>query len=182
MNDAGVVWFHEDDYCQIELLPRSAEEFARRQAGQIESFAEAHRDGDAGWTDIYIRSEPPASFGTLGIPLDALAAQVPSRLTRHDRVTTGYGTSRETAPRTVAWAMNNRALIFANYDRADVIQNVWLGWFTRDDVEVMREYLKRCADQWPLILADWAWSEIVDLRNESDLNAYLTRRTAQEQS
>jgi hypothetical protein len=178
MSDARVVWFHEDDYCQIELLPKSAEDFARRQAGEINQFAEEHKAGDVGWTDMYTRSEPPASLATIGITLETLATQIPSRLTRYERVTTGYSTHTVPAPRTIAWGTTGRGVIYANYDRANVIQNVWFGWFTRGDVEVMREFLKKCADRWPMILADWAWSEIVDLANESDVVAYLNLRTA----
>src|SRR5262249_55770988 len=47
-----VAFFHEDDYCQVEVLPAAAAGPCRSEMGRIDEFAEAHLDG-MGFTDIY---------------------------------------------------------------------------------------------------------------------------------
>jgi hypothetical protein len=47
------IYFHEDDYCQQQLLPREASAYARAEVQKIGEFAESHRvPGGRGWTDI----------------------------------------------------------------------------------------------------------------------------------
>ena len=58
MKDKSVPFFHEDDYCQKELLPRSVEALARRQMAEIATFAAAHEAPGGGWTEMYVRQEP----------------------------------------------------------------------------------------------------------------------------
>ena len=69
------IYFHEDDYCQIEVLPVSNWEHCATQIGEIESFSEAHpAPGGTGWTDMYVREENPFSLRDLGISRTTLAS------------------------------------------------------------------------------------------------------------
>src|SRR5688572_17188539 len=92
-NPSDAVWFHEEDYCQIELLPHSAEGFAREEAEAIRVFADAHRaPRGIGWTDLYRQKQPPASMYDLHIELGTLGECIPRTLRPFERVVTGYGT------------------------------------------------------------------------------------------
>ena len=162
-------WFHEDDYCQIELLPKAAEDFARRQAGEIDTFSAAHDDGGQGWTDIYLRSEPPTSLGDLRIALGDFANVVPPEYRRIDKVTTGYSTHVEPAQRTVARRVRGET-VFAGYDEAGIVDAVWFS----DVVPGMEEFLIRLAGRWPMILAHWPWSRVVDLTDPAAVRAFLS--------
>lgn len=51
-------YFHEDDYCQVEILPVENLSFYKRQAREIEDFADEHREG-VGFTDMYVREKKP---------------------------------------------------------------------------------------------------------------------------
>ena len=39
------IYFHEDDYCQLEVLPLAARQFCLQEMGEIDAFAEEHREG-----------------------------------------------------------------------------------------------------------------------------------------
>src|SRR5262245_7306691 len=85
------IYFHEDDYCQQELLPREALPFAEVQVKEVDEFADAHRaPGGMGWTNIYMRKEPPVGFQTLGMKKEDFAAAVSLHLPPFDLVYTGY--------------------------------------------------------------------------------------------
>lgn len=92
-------FFHEDDYCQVEVLPSTARGYCLAEMGRIEEFADAHRDG-AGWTAMYVRGESPQPLASLGITLEELGAAVAPLVPRFAEVLTG--TSR-TASRAHRW-------------------------------------------------------------------------------
>ena len=64
-------FFHEDDYCQVEVLPITARGYCLAEMGRIDDFADAHLDG-AGWTAMYVRGESPQPLASLGITLEEL--------------------------------------------------------------------------------------------------------------
>jgi hypothetical protein len=176
-NSYNAAWFHEDDYCHIELLPKAAEAFARKQAADIDAFAEAHRaPGGMGWTQAYVQDAPPASVYDLKISVTSLAECVPQTLELFDRVTTGASSETLPANRTVAWGTDNFGLIFTDFDELHVVRNVWFNHFAAGEIEAMRAFLMACAARWHLILADWAWTQVVDLRNNEELETYLALR------
>ncbi len=54
-------YFHEDDYCQTELLPIANHKHCRDQLREIESFSAQH-ETEFGWTDMYVRSDAPQTL------------------------------------------------------------------------------------------------------------------------
>ena len=53
-----IAFFHEDDYCQREILPLAAKSFCLRQIKEINDFSQMHRAANGLYTDIYIREKP----------------------------------------------------------------------------------------------------------------------------
>src|ERR1700744_4320466 len=50
--------FWEDDYCQIEIVPKENKEFIEQQIGEIEDFSKKSKSG-LGFTDIFQRGKMP---------------------------------------------------------------------------------------------------------------------------
>jgi hypothetical protein len=44
-------WFHEDDYCRVELLPEANWDFCVQQMRDLKEFGEAHWTG-CGWSKM----------------------------------------------------------------------------------------------------------------------------------
>ena len=86
-------YYHEDDFCQVELLPIDNLQHCLAQMGEQQAFAAAHQSG-AGWTDMYMRQEPPSRLVTLGITGEQLRLAVQAELPPYDAVFTGYSSYR----------------------------------------------------------------------------------------
>jgi hypothetical protein len=106
--------FHEDDYCQIEILPLSMRSFCLAQMNEIDEFSATHKTC-GGWTDIYLREEPPKSLKELAVPIDLFKSSVEKTLTPYEKVTTGYGSHVEECRNCFAWRLGARDfVIFAD--------------------------------------------------------------------
>jgi hypothetical protein len=69
------VYFHEDDYCQQEILPLAALDFCRNQITEIDAFATNHQaPGGIGWTEMYMREDSPEKLSDLGITFESFRA------------------------------------------------------------------------------------------------------------
>ena len=55
------ILIHEEDVRQIELIPSENFEYANEEIERVRKFAEEHFDGK-GYTDMYIRDEPPTKL------------------------------------------------------------------------------------------------------------------------
>ena len=66
------IYFHEDDYCQLEVLPLAARQFCLQEMGEIDAFAEEHREGPF-YTDMYLREESPETLLQLNLRPEQLA-------------------------------------------------------------------------------------------------------------
>src|SRR5690242_17149154 len=120
------IYFHEDDYCQQELLPRDALAYAEAEVKKIAEFADAHRaPDDAGWTDIYVRPKSPVSFRSLCMKKEDFGAIISPHLPPFDLVYTGYSNYRERCRKAAAWGTAQHNAIFADWDNESVITNVW---------------------------------------------------------
>ena len=167
-------FFHEDDYCQVEVLPTSSADYCRSEMGRIDEFAEAHRAG-MGFTDIYMRGESPVPLSALGITVTEMRAAVEPLLPPFDQVLTGYGSHQEPCQSTVGWGDGHSEAVFASVGEGGVVRAVWLSVHGIPPEQVGHwcralRALPRAAE---LVIADWSSSEVVPLADESMLAAYL---------
>ena len=159
------IFFHEDDYCQQQLLPAAAAAYAQSELLKIGDFADRHRaTGGAGWTDLYIRRETPPPLRTLQIPkvdLDRIFTQF---LHRFDKVYTGYSSYREACRNTAAWGICVSSVLFADWDDAGIIQNIWTHLFNPEDsaISAAAGAIAMLCKFHPLIFVDWEWGYVCD--------------------
>jgi hypothetical protein len=175
------IYFHEDDYCQQELLPRESLPFAEAQVKQIAEFANAHRaPGDAGWTDMYMRKDPPVSFRSLGIKNENLDSVVSPHLPPFDLVYTGYSSYRERCKKTAAWGTCQHNALFADWDDDGVITNVWAQFFESDEKSLLAasKAVVALGTLRSLIYVDWAWSYTCEIINEETFSSRLRNKLA----
>lgn len=169
------VFFHEDDYGQVEILPTAARPECLREMGRIATFAEAHRDG-LGFTDIYLRGEPSVSLASLDIALVRLRSAIPPFLPPFDQVYTDYSSHRESCPSVFAWGLDDNAALFAGVREDGVVQALWLSLHgvPAGQFEAWSHALRLLPRSSDLILADWSRGEVVLLDDHAGLVAYLS--------
>ena len=168
------IFFHEDDYCQIELLPLAAQAHCTMQMGRIGRFAAEHAaDGGFGFTGIYVRADAPYPVGELHLSVEALAAAIEPHFAAYDAVYTGYSSYRERCQQIRAWGDDSFVLfVVARHGR---IQHLWLNsWLVSSlDAAKVTTALRAIPQSSGLLLADWSGGVIVPLADASALEAYF---------
>ena len=178
--ESDPVFYHEDDYCQQEILPLSAVEFCQDQIADASAFSEAHRcDDGMGWTDVYQLSSPPQSLAELHIHRDRFAelmGQLPAR-----DVFTGYGATSWLCEKTVGYGFDGNCVVFAEWDESGEIQRVWTHIFSDDEAkrQAVIESLQGLGSFFPLLYVDWAWGFAVPLDQSSKLGDQIRTKVEQ---
>jgi hypothetical protein len=170
------IYFHEDDYCQQQLLPRSATAHAVAEVKKIGEFADAHQvQGGLGWTDVYVRQEAPPEFRTLNLKREDLAAIVSPILPVFDIVYTGYSSHREKCEKTAAWGRSQQCALFADWDDDGMVANVWAEFFDReeDSIRAASKAVTALGKVHPLVYVDWAWGYTCDASEEEAFASML---------
>lgn len=158
-------YFHEDDYCQIELVCEENLEWCLDQTRRIADFANAHRG-----EDMYVRPAHSVELAARWISVDALAEVV--TLPQYDAVTTGYGSVEEKIPNTSAFG-DSGVTIFASHPDG-VVSAIWFALPPSDEASVASALATFSAlSQWRLLLVDWGWGRVIPLSDAVALEAYL---------
>ena len=168
------IYFHEDSYCMIELVPESAVAECDVEMGQAAAHSKEHWDGN-GWTDIYLIDDHSKHGEALNLPVHWLAETVEPYLQAVDLVYTGYGSHRELATNVRAWARPDGAALFAEGNPDGLVRCVWLGerFFAEPEVQVWFHVVKALGSLGRFHIADWYWDVRIDCSDDARLLAYL---------
>ena len=170
--EANSLFYHEDDYCQIELVPEENFDRLIRQAENVEDFAAKHFTGQ-GYTDMMIRDEhafPLRHRGIRPAELDEILSGL--ALPRHDQVSTGIRPGEMPCVRTIGFGENYHA-IFYDYE-SDIVDNIWLDGPGEFEPGKLIQVLHQIGVKWRLLLMDWNSLELIDLSNLEQLKKYLS--------
>lgn len=170
----NTAFFHEDDYCQVEVLPALARGYCLAEMGRIDHCAEAHWDG-TGFTDMYLRGKPPVPLASLGSTLAQWASALGPLAPRFNQVLTGYSSYREPCPSVVGWGFSDGEAVFAVVSGAGAVGPVSLSLngITAERVRLWSRLLRSLPFAAELLIADWSASRVVLLADEPALEAYL---------
>ncbi len=167
-------FFHEDDYCQVEVLPIAARAHCLAEMGHIEEHADAHSDG-AGFMDIYLRGKSPLPLASLGITLEELRSAVEPLVPRFAQVFTGYGSHREPCRSVSGWGLGDGEAMFASVGEGGVVGPVWLSLYgvSAEGVGLWCKMLRSLPRAEELLVADWNAGLVVPIADQTKLAAYL---------
>jgi hypothetical protein len=175
------IYFHEDDYCQQELLPRQALAFVEREIKKSDEFTAAHvAPGGIGWTDLYVRQDPPMTFGALKMTREDFDVAISPHLPPFEQVYTGYGSFRERCKKAAAWGTSQQNAIFVDWNDEGIINNVWTQFFESDEksISAASKSLVALGMLHSLIYVDWAWSFVCEIFNEDAFASRLRSKLA----
>lgn len=168
------VFFHEDDYGQVEVLPAVAYDYCAEEMRRLDEFADVHRAG-LGFTDCYMRGEPPDSLASLGVTLQALHSTIGTVLPRFDQVFTGLHSHRDPCRSVYAWGLDDTAVAFASIGKSDVVQSIWLSLHgvSAERIDEWCLALGSLPHSSEMLLADWNSSQLVRFKDKQGLASYL---------
>lgn len=169
------LYFHEDDYCQVELLPVSALVTTVDEINKIAAFSNLHWDG-TGWTPLYHREDPSQYLKSLSIPIDSVAAALDSILGPVAEVYTGYSTHRERCKNTRAWATSCGTALLADFDGTGIIEHLWIVNEPpkAEDIDQFQQALRTLAEFGDFFIADWKLDISLPCRDVDKLRQYLS--------
>jgi hypothetical protein len=173
------IYYHEDDYCQIEVLPVSNWQHCAEQMGEIQTFSEAHKAPNGmGWTQMYMRPDNPVGLSHSGIAITALRSALARVAEEYGPVYTGYSTYRELSKNTVAFCAADGAILYADHNDAGVVEHIWLTLdpTTEDQKSRALSLFMSLAEQGEFLLSDWGWCALVMLKDSGALSQYLSKR------
>ena len=165
-------YFHEDDYRQCEVLPLAAMEHCLREMGEIDAFAEKHRDGQF-YTDIYLRENSPHTLRETGLSSEQLVAAL-DFLPAFDRVETGYSSYREECNGTCARGLSDDLAVFWETDEEGFVKTFWTEiWVNGESIDTARQIYTALGGLAPLLLANWNAGVCIDLTDTAAIERYL---------
>lgn len=174
------IYFHEDDYCQIEILPVQNYAFCKEEIDKINGFSAEHQVLDGiGWTDVYIRNESPMTLAELNLPIEKLSASLESVVSKFDSVYTGYSSYRETCKSTSAYGDTENVVVFYDFDKEfNFVKNIWMTLDIRNQAQIdsAKQILKALSGIRKLILVDWGWGFLSELDDIPEIEHYLNKR------
>lgn len=164
----GTIFYHEDDFCQIEIVPKENLPDLLKQADNISGFSAQN-----GYTDIYVREENKVNLKSREIDnaeLEKLLAELGTE--KHTEVITGYGSDyRVKSENTIGFGKEYSAVYF-DFENGKV-ENIWITNLFGLNHDKVVDVLSKIGEKWNLILMDWNSSELVDLSNKVMIKKYL---------
>jgi hypothetical protein len=168
------LYFHEDDYLQVEMMPVSALGHCTDEMRESDAFSATHWNGTA-WTSMYLLDDHSAYLKRLGISIHEIAPRLDSILEPVDEVFTGYSTYRERCSNTKAWVFPCGCGLLADYDADGVVLHLWLvyepphvqhfGKF-KEVVGVLDAYSQ-------FIIVDWKKSHLLQCADDDKMRRYF---------
>ncbi len=170
------MYFHEDDYCQQQLLPIESGEYAINEIKKINAFSDEHRAPDGvGWSAMYLRKESQKEFNSLNVNIDELNRIISPYMPKYNAVYTGYSTYREKCKSTAAWGISDQCVLFADWNNNNIVANVWCRYFESEDKYLLPavKAVSTLAKINPLLYIDWEWNYICNPADEENFISLL---------
>ena len=164
----GTIFYHEDDFCQIEIVPKENLSDLLKQADNIADFT-----AEKGYSDIYVREENKVSLKSREIEkteLEKLLTELGTE--KHTEVITGYGSDyRVKSENTIGYGKEYSAVYF-DFEN-DKVKNIWITNLFGLNHDRVVDVLSKIGEKWNLVLMDWNRSELIDLSNKEMINKYI---------
>jgi len=168
----GTLFYHEDDYCMIELTPIENLNWLIQELGNTNESSEKHFDG-YGWKKMFVIKEQAVKLSSRQITSDNLLQIINKTVFQKAlAVTTGYGqTAREDCPNTFGFGKNYSAIYFSTIK--DNVDKIWVTNLFALDRNKVIDMLHDIGKEWNLILVDWFEHSVTSLADKDAIKNYF---------
>lgn len=149
--------FHEDDWLQIELLPRETATAIESLMTELKAFEQHHREA-GGWRKVFVRYHTFADILPLHFTLDAIAQEF-----AENPMGELYLSSSSAAMRVVggfSFNLDSKVWLYG-YHVDGAVRSLGLAIGAEDAHTTMLDAYTRLSTLYPLLLADWGAQFIV---------------------
>ncbi len=167
------IFYHEDDCKQVEIVPKENLKELLKEADNVKDFVSNNFDG-IGFKDIYVRGEEKFKLIEKQISkykLEQIIDDFP--IERHEIVSTGIRPGEMLSKNTIGYGKNYNGIFFQFEE--NLVSAIWISGQIMNDDELVFELLKRIGQYWDLLLMDWNTLQLIDLKNEIQIEKYLMK-------
>lgn len=165
----------EDDYGQIELVPRENLGYLRLKLDAVAIFAKENQT-DQGFTQSFERGDHPVSLLTHQINAELFrSALISFGLPELQKFRFEGGDIKYFAEgKTRAFGYPSFSLFFET--EQDLVSKIWLSfsWMDNGVSEMVAYYLQCLGEHIDLLMVDWNQLELVELKDQAQITGYLT--------
>lgn len=171
--DGPTIFYHEDDYLQIEIIVNEYIEKVDSEANKIKTFSEEQFDG-IGFKDLYIRTdENKIELSDRKILItDFENILISLNFEKINYVLTGYGNSYKSLHKNCFAFLKSGTNIFYEY-KNNIIENIWLDINHSEIAKNLINFFLQIGLEWNLSLQDWNQSITIDLQKKEEIENYL---------
>ena len=171
--NSETIFYHEDDYRQVEIVPKENLSELLKEADNIEEFSSENFEG-TGFKNIYVRGEE--TFNLIDkkiykVELEKILDDFPIK--KYETVSTGIRPGEMLSKETIGYGKNYNGIFFQFEN--EVVSAIWIAGRIMNDDESVFEILKRIGQKWELLLMDWNSLKLIDLKNELQIENYLIK-------
>jgi hypothetical protein len=173
--DKDLPSFWEDDYCQIEIVPRQNIEKIRSTINQIDDFTENTKT-EFGYTDIFVREGLPFPTKNEEYRIDAFEKQLIEKGFRKATQIRYDGYTIIDCSNTTSNALSLPCFNFFYDCEDEFLKNIWISTSLITSTEhfnTIFETLYELGESYELTLINWNSAELVDLTNRNQIKDYL---------
>lgn len=174
-SDEYIPFYIEDDYLQIELVPKQNMAFIQKQMDEINAFRQKHFDG-VGYTDIHVRENIQVETESLELRTDYVTAVLERHgFNRAKRI--NYRGYMYPANNTIAYGFPDFTVFVSTCEDEELVKVIWLSVYGLIihvwEREAITNALYDLGTSTDLVLADWNSLELYDLYDKKDINRFL---------
>lgn len=166
------IFYHEDDYRQVEIVPFENLKKLMQQAQNIHDFSEKHLDG-GGYSDTMIREENGYKLDQRKIDpkeLDRIFSEL--SIQKYIEVSTGIRPGEMLSENTFGYGKNYNGIFF-DYE-GNSVTNIWMVGSPHMDNEKLIITLNHIGKKWNLLLMNWNTLRLIDLKDKKQIERYLS--------
>ncbi|MFX3625940.1 MAG: hypothetical protein ACN6I4_01145 [bacterium] len=160
--EADSLFYHEDDFCQIEFQPQENIKFVESEIARLNDNYEENFDG-FGFKEAVVREEAPIPLVSKTIESDELDVLILGYgLSKEIQVYTGYGQSyREISKNTYGYGKGYAAIYF-DFNEEAIVKHIWMTNVNSIQVEGgIESLIEKICNKWQLLCIDWESFEII---------------------
>lgn len=177
IEDKNLPSFWEDDYCQIEIVPRKNSAQIETSIKQIEEFTKT-TNSEYGFSDIFARED---------LPFPTFIEEF--RIDYFEKFLTEKGFEKAKQIRyngdTIINCSKSTSNVFSlpcfnffydSKDESEFINNIWISTsliISTDHFNKILEALYELGEGFELVLINWNSSELIDLTDRNQIKEYL---------
>lgn len=172
--EGASILYHEDDFCQVEILPKENLPALKRESSKINDFSEEHFDGAFHAHTYFPWDQNKTELRDRGIRASDIELSLEKLgFERIENVLTGQGNAfKELHMNCVAFGQGDSAIY---YDfEGNIVQHIWLTNHWVMDYEKLGSCLQEIGMKWNLLLQDWNLAISIDLTHRQAIDDYLS--------